>query len=56
MQGKVAVVTGASSGIGKATASLLAKNGATVVAVGRNEKELAQGKKGQCQDTPRGRE
>ena len=40
MQGKVAVVTGASSGIGKATASLLAKNGATVVAVGRNEKEL----------------
>ena len=40
MQGKVAVVTGASSGIGRATASLLAKNGATVVAVGRNEKEL----------------
>jgi len=40
MRGKVAIVTGASSGIGKATAALLAKNGATVVAVGRNEKEL----------------
>ncbi len=41
MQGKVAIVTGASSGIGRATALLLAKSGATVVAVGRNEKELA---------------
>jgi len=40
MQGKVAIVTGASSGIGRATAVLLAKSGATVVAVGRNEKEL----------------
>jgi NAD(P)-dependent dehydrogenase (short-subunit alcohol dehydrogenase family) len=40
MQGKVAIVTGASSGIGKATAILFAKKGATVIAVGRNEKEL----------------
>lgn len=40
MQGKVVIVTGASSGIGRATALLFAKNGATVVAVGRNEKEL----------------
>lgn len=40
MQGKVAVVTGASSGIGRATASLFANNGINVVAVGRNEKEL----------------
>ena len=40
MQGKVAIVTGASSGIGRATALLFANNGATVVAVGRNEKEL----------------
>ena len=40
MSGKVAIVTGASSGIGKATASLLADKGMTVVAVGRNEKEL----------------
>jgi NAD(P)-dependent dehydrogenase (short-subunit alcohol dehydrogenase family) len=37
---KVAIVTGASSGIGRATASLFAKNGAKVVAVGRNETEL----------------
>jgi len=41
MQDKVAIVTGASSGIGRATAILLAQHGATVVAVGRNEKELA---------------
>ena len=41
MDGKVAIVTGASSGIGRATAHLLAENGCTVVAVGRNEKELS---------------
>jgi NAD(P)-dependent dehydrogenase (short-subunit alcohol dehydrogenase family) len=40
MQGKVVVVTGASSGIGRSTALLFASHGATVVAVGRNEKEL----------------
>lgn len=40
MQGKVVIVTGASSGIGRATAALFAERGATVVAVGRNEKEL----------------
>ncbi|MFN0279843.1 MAG: SDR family oxidoreductase [Pyrinomonadaceae bacterium] len=40
MQGKVAVVTGASSGIGRATASLFAQNGMKILAVGRNEKEL----------------
>jgi NAD(P)-dependent dehydrogenase (short-subunit alcohol dehydrogenase family) len=40
MQGKVAIVTGASSGIGRATAALFASHGATVVAVGRSEKEL----------------
>jgi len=40
MQGKVAIVTGASSGIGRATADLFAKKGAAVIAVGRNEKEL----------------
>ncbi|HMU34284.1 MAG TPA: SDR family oxidoreductase [Pyrinomonadaceae bacterium] len=40
MKNKVAIVTGASSGIGRATAKLFAENGATVVGVGRNEKEL----------------
>jgi len=42
MQGKVAIVTGASSGIGRSTAALFAENGANVVAVGRNEKELTK--------------
>lgn len=40
MQDKVAIVTGASSGIGRATSLLLAKNGAKVAAVARSEKEL----------------
>src|SRR5437868_4137499 len=40
MQEKVVIVTGASSGIGRATASVFAEAGATVVAVGRNEREL----------------
>lgn len=37
---KVAIVTGASSGIGRATAALFARSGAKVVAFGRNESEL----------------
>jgi NAD(P)-dependent dehydrogenase (short-subunit alcohol dehydrogenase family) len=36
MKGKVCVVTGATSGIGKATATALARLGATVVLVGRD--------------------
>ena len=40
MKNKIAVVTGASSGIGRATALLFAKNGYDVVAFGRNEIEL----------------
>ena len=40
MNEKVCIVTGGSSGIGRAAALLLAEQGAKVVAVGRNEKEL----------------
>src|SRR2546422_5313485 len=40
MQGKIVIVTGASSGIGRAAAFLFANKGSTVVGVGRNEKEL----------------
>jgi len=40
MEKKVAVVTGASSGIGRSTALLFAEHGYDVVAVGRNEAEL----------------
>lgn len=40
MQGKVCLITGASSGIGRAAALRFAENGATVVALGRNEEEL----------------
>lgn len=40
MQGKVCLITGASSGIGRAAARLFTENGASVVALGRNEREL----------------
>lgn len=40
MHGKVVIVTGGSSGIGRATALLFSKAGAEVVAVGRNENDL----------------
>lgn len=40
MQGKVAIISGASSGIGRATAFRFAQKGSTVIAIGRNEKEL----------------
>jgi A-factor type gamma-butyrolactone 1'-reductase (1S-forming) len=40
-EGKVALITGASQGIGAATARLFAQAGATVVLASRNEEELA---------------
>src|SRR5687768_9189386 len=40
MEGKVAIVTGASSGIGRASTLEFARKGARVMAVGRNEVEL----------------
>jgi NAD(P)-dependent dehydrogenase (short-subunit alcohol dehydrogenase family) len=40
MQGKVCLITGASSGIGRAVARLFGENDARVVALGRNEREL----------------
>jgi NAD(P)-dependent dehydrogenase (short-subunit alcohol dehydrogenase family) len=42
MHKKVSLVTGASSGIGRAASILFAERGSTVIAVGRNEKELAR--------------
>ena len=39
MQGKVCLITGATSGIGEVTAHELAKQGATVVVVGRNRQK-----------------
>lgn len=41
MQGKVCLITGATNGIGKATALALARMGATVVIVGRNPAKCA---------------
>ena len=41
MQGKICLITGATNGIGKATAQALAQMGATVVIVGRNPAKCA---------------
>ena len=46
LQNKVAVITGANSGIGLATAKLFLKHGAKVVLVGRRENALIEATKG----------
>lgn len=40
MRDKIIIISGASSGIGRAAAQLFAENGSKVIAVGRNNKEL----------------
>ncbi len=42
LNGKTAIITGASSGIGRATAKMLARDGANVVLAARREKELKE--------------
>jgi NAD(P)-dependent dehydrogenase (short-subunit alcohol dehydrogenase family) len=49
MADKVAVITGASSGIGRASAQRFAQDGFAVVAVGRNESELNELRYGSIQ-------
>jgi NAD(P)-dependent dehydrogenase (short-subunit alcohol dehydrogenase family) len=51
-EGKVAVVTGATSGIGRATALGFSKEGATVAAIGRNREALGSIASGQIHDYP----
>jgi len=42
LKGRRILVTGASSGIGRATAILLARCGATIIAMGRDEQRLQE--------------
>lgn len=50
LKNKVAIITGATSGIGRASAKLLAKEGARVILVGRNSANGKQLKKEICAD------
>ncbi len=45
LNGKIIVVTGASSGIGRAIAENISLNGGTVIAIGRNKERLAETQK-----------
>ena len=45
LEGKVAVITGGTTGIGQAAAKLFHQEGARVFITGRNEKTLAEAKK-----------
>ncbi|MGA9219055.1 MAG: SDR family NAD(P)-dependent oxidoreductase, partial [Nitrososphaeraceae archaeon] len=42
LRGKVAIVTGAGGGVGKATSKRLAQEGCRVVLIGRNRSKLAK--------------
>ena len=42
LDGKVAIITGAASGIGKATAAIFAKNGFDLIITGRRKKRLEE--------------
>lgn len=42
LKNKVAIITGSTSGMGRATALLFAREGAKVVVVGRNEKRAKE--------------